>query len=154
MIPKKRKEYLRTTKVSSWLVISAVLILLVVFIVWAFIGNMLELQRIKVISGEDGIYGYVDVAYADPAKLKKGMEIVLADGGKGTIGQIDHYVYTLEEIRGMYDASLLSQLDAGEYGLIFSIEIQESEGMSEIQDGWIIVDEIKPVSLWFAGEEK
>lgn len=154
MTPEKRKEYLRTTKVSSWLVISAVLILLMVFIAWAFIGNMLELQRIKVICSEDGSYGYVDVAYADTSKLKMGMEVVLADGRKGTIGQVDHYVYTLEEMRSMFDASLLSQMDAGEYGVIFSIETPESEGASAIQDGWIIMDEIKPIALWFAGEEK
>lgn len=154
MTPEKRKEYLRTTKVSSWLVISAVLILLVVFIAWAFIGNMLELQRIKVISSEDGIFGYVNLAYTEPAKLKKGMEIVLADGRKGTSGRIDHYVYSLEEMRSMLDAAQLSQMDVGEYGVIFPIELQESEDTPAVQDGWIILGEIKPVSLWLAGEEK
>lgn len=153
MISDKRKDYLRTTTVKSWLILLAVLIMLLVFILWAFVGNMLELQHVKVISTGDGVYGYVDLAYGEPASLGKGMEIVLGDGTKGTIHKIDHYVYTLEELLEKFDTSLVSQLDPGNFSILFEIETSDTVGADTVQDGWVVMGEIRPITLWFAGVE-
>lgn len=149
--PEKKKEYLHTTTVPSWLILSAVLVLLSVFIFWAFTGNMLQLQKIKIITVENGTYGYVNIANGQPAKLRKQMEVVFYDGGKGTIQQVDHYVYTLDELTELFGSSLVNQLDAGNLNVLFLIEADHTPTPDSVQDGWVIMGEIKPIHLWFSG---
>lgn len=151
LTPEKKKEYLHTTTVHSWLIISAILILLAVFLLWSFTGNMLEFQKIKVINSEDGVYGCIDIAYGQPAKLKKGMEIVFDDGRKGIIQQVDHYVYTSDELTNIFGSSLVNQLDAGKLNVLLSIETNDEIVFDSVQDGWVIMGEIKPIHLWFSG---
>lgn len=146
-----KTEYLHTTKVHSWLVLGAVLVLLTVFLLWMFTGNMLDLQRVKVFSTEEGVYGYVSAESGRPALLRKGMEVSFENEGVGTITHVDQYVYTYAELAERYHPTVVDQMEADRFGILFSIDTETSFPADTVLDAWVIMDEITPFQLWITG---
>lgn len=149
----KNNEYIHTTSVHTWLILCAVFVLLAVFILWMFTGNMLELENIKVFCTEDGVYGYISVRSGEPAKLREDMEVVFDDGGTGFVKSIDQYVYTQEEMQEMLGGSLANQIAVSDLGILITIETAADFDVSTVRNGWVVLDEVRPFKLWFAGGE-
>ena len=148
---KKNQDYLKTTTISGWIVLSAVFALLVVLIAWAYTGRMLDLQEVMIFSTEDEVYGCLSTNSGQPGKLKSGMEVFFKDNGSGVIGAVDHYVYTAEEIKDSI-GSFLDE-DSGGYYIKFSIDTDDAPEAYTTQEGWVVLDEVRPVDYWIMGDK-
>ena len=143
---KNNQEYLKTTTVSGWIILAAVFSLLVVLIVWAYAGRMLELQNVTIISTEDAVYGCISSKRGQPAKLRSGMEVFFEDNGSGVIGKVNHYVYTAEEMKDAFGT--FPDLDSDGFYVMFSIDTNDVPGAYTTQKGWVVLGKVRPIDYW------
>lgn len=143
---KNNQEYLKTTTVSGWIILGAVLSLLVVLIAWAYAGRMLELQDVMIISTEDEVYGCISSNRGRPAQLRPGMEVFFDDNGSGVIRKVDHYVYTAEEFKEAFGT--LPYEDTGAFYVRFFIDTDDAPRAYTTQKGWVVLGKVRPIDYW------
>lgn len=151
MSEQKRGEYLQTVKPGTWLFLGGVALLLVVFILWAFSNTMLDIQKNYAIATEDGIYGCVKLTRNESFRIRKDMQVVFPDtDDEGVILKIDQHVYTVGEMEEMFGAENAARLGMGDYNVLFDIQTDAQFEAGAVMPAWVILDEIKPIHLWFA----
>lgn len=151
MSEQKRGEYLQTVKPGAWLFLGGVALLLVVFIFWSFSNTMLDIQKNYAIVTEDGTFGCVAISRNESFRIRKDMQLVFPDtDDEGRIIRIDQHVYTVGEMEAMFGAENAARLGMGDFNILFEIESAAQFEAGKVMPVWVILDEIKPIHLWFA----
>ena len=146
--PEQLNDYIKVSNPSVWLIISAMLILMVAFSVWAFSGNITS-----EVSGEgvfmstsqgtvDSVVCYVDVHQAQ--KISEGMEVRIYNNFKqmeayvnGSVSKISNVPVKKEDILNSYSNEhivehIFDHAIESEYGVGVLIKINKtSDGKYE-----------------------
>ena len=151
MSDQKRGEYLQTVRSGTWLFLCGVALLLLVFVIWSFSNTMLDIQKNYAIVTEDGIYGCIGLTLGESFRIREGMEVVFPDtDDEGEIFKVDQHIYTIEEMEEMFGAESAVNLGVCDYNVLFLIQTDAQFETGEVFPVWVILDEIKPIHLWFA----
>ena len=178
--PEQLNDYIKVSNPSVWLIISAMLILMVAFSVWAFSGNITS-----EVSGEgvfmstsqgtvDSVVCYVDVHQAQ--KISEGMEVRIYNNFKqmeayvnGSVAKISNVPVKKEDILNNYsNEHIVDHILTSEYGVGVLIKINKtSDGKyewanNEVGDESflkvdnlcgidIITESVKPIHFLFNG---
>ena len=177
--PEQLNDYIKVSNPSVWLIISALIIMVAAFAIWAFSGNITsEVQGTGVFQG--GSSGAVDtvVCYVDANKAQKvseGMEVRLYDKSKpmeayvnGKVVRVSHAAVKQEDIMQAFSSEYIADsiLDA-EYGVGVLIKVNKnSSGEYDWANGEkgdeafikldglcgadIITESVKPIDFLFS----
>jgi len=100
--PEDLDNYLKTTRPSGWIILSAVAILLIGFVVWASVGKI-ELRTSETARVTDGVAEIISTDY-----LTRGMPVFIGN----TRGMID---YVEVDEYGRYNADVIINVPDGYY---------------------------------------
>ena len=138
--PEKLNDYMRVTTPSVWLVLSAVVVLLLGFLAWAFFGRL----DVRVWGGaelKDGS-AQIYIRGADADAVRVGMPVEIGEQ-KTTLRSIDKLPVLAEE--GMDRRILdLTGVEPGEVVYILRAEAPLPDG---IYNAAVVTEEIRPFSF-------
>lgn len=110
--PDDMYDYIRISRVSIWLVLCAVLVLLIGFLVWGFGGKLETTQKVTLVSTEDNVItAYLDAKSA--TGVTEGMLVKIDNTVIGSVNKIvseqDHFVVFVDgELSiGVFDAEII-----------------------------------------------
>ncbi len=138
--PEQLNEYIKVSRLSVWLILGAVIILLTGICVWGVFGTLTSTKRAVMVVQRNKAHCYVTVEEAKA--ITSGMEVKV-DSSVGTITAV---AAAPMEITNDFDAYALylSGLKMGDWVVLVSVDISIPGGayMAEI-----ITESISPISF-------
>lgn len=156
--PERLNEYIRVANPGVWVLVSALVLVLVAFVAWGFIGRIPETVTLKGVVDETLNY-HIDVL-VDPsqysAKSLVGKEVVFTfpSGirGRGKVVNATSTPFSREEMSAMLESDFLtSSLVTSDYSNVLDVEPDAdlSEHGLEIGQVTIITNEVPPITFLF-----
>ena len=154
--PERLNEYIRVANPGTWVMVSALLLVLAAFIAWGLIGTIPRSVTLKGVVDKSTGYSLdvvVDASqFTGESLVGKEATYYLPSGsaGKGKIVRATDTPLSREEMAGVLESDFLaSSLVYSDYSYILLLEPEEdlTEHGLEIGQVTIIVDEVRPVSF-------
>ena len=154
--PERLNEYIRVANPGTWVMVSALLLVLAAFIAWGLIGTIPRSVTLKGVVDKSTGYSLdvvVDASqFTGESLVGKEATYYLPSGaaGKGKIVRTTDTPLSREEMAGVLESDFLaSSLVYSDYSYILLLEPEEdlTEHGLEIGQVTIIVDEVRPVSF-------
>jgi len=149
--PEQLDAYMKTSGVSIWIVLLALVILMITAVIWGITGTLPETIEVKGYTDLDGVircYVPSDTEYLSLEGCR--VNCVLTDGSavQGTVKSVSKQPYSREELKERLDSDWIAEniiSDVYSYELI--IDAKEQYGESVLISAVITVDEVKPITF-------
>ena len=154
--PERLNEYIRVAKPGTWAMVSGLVLVLVAFIAWGFIGTIPKSVTLKGVVDESTNYSLDVVVDASQFSGKSlvGKEatyrLPCGAAGKAKVTKATETPMSREEMANVLESDFLaSSLVDSDYSYILLVQPEEdlSDHGLEIGQVTIITDEVRPVSF-------
>lgn len=154
--PERLNEYIRVASPGIWALVSALVIVLVSFLVWGFTGSIPISDTFRGVVDETMGYDVdviVDAAeYAGKSLVGREAHFTLSDGvtRRGTIVNATDMPFSRKEMENLLESDYLSKvLISADYSYVLDLKPEDdlSEHNLELTDVTIITREVKPISF-------
>lgn len=154
--PERLNEYIRVAKPGTWVMVSGLLLVLVSFIAWGFIGTIPKSVTLKGVVDESTNYSLdvvVDASqFSGKSLVGKEATYRLPSGaaGKAKVTKATETPMSREEMTNVLESDfLVSSLVDSDYSYILLVQPEEnlSDHGLEIGQVTVITDEVRPVSF-------
>ena len=154
--PERLNEYIRVAKPGTWVMVSGLLLVLVAFIAWGFIGTIPISVTLKGVVDESSNYSLdvvVDASqFSGKSLVGKEATYWLPSGaaGKAKVTKATETPLSREEMADVLQSDFLaSSLVDSDYSYILLVQPEEdlSDHGLEIGQVTVITDEVRPVSF-------
>lgn len=151
--PDDLNNYIQVTTPKVWLLLAALLLLLLVFLIWCFTGNLLTTTKCSGIYNEGVIYAYVPIENA--SQLNEGLNAHNQLGENTVVGTITEVSQAplsqsqAAKILGSQELAAAVVPSAG--GVQVKIECQDTKeqlGTNVLSNVEIILSDIRPIDLF------
>lgn len=143
--PEQLNEYVRVTSPSIWLILSALVLLLIGFLVWSIFGTLETKRPIEVISKNGQTIGYISTQ--NRQEIEPGMTVIIQEGNTQVVGTIIEISDQPVQITNNDDPYFLylGNYEAGDFAYTSQIEVQNlKEGVYSAQ---VIVERVHPAAF-------
>ena len=154
--PERLNEYIRVAKPGTWVMVSGLLLVLVAFIAWGFIGTIPKSVTLKGVVDESTNYSLdvvVDASqFSGKSLVGKEATYRLPSGatGKAKVTKATETPMSREEMTNVLESDFLaSSLVDSDYSYVLLVQPEEnlSDHGLEIGQVTVITDEVQPVSF-------
>lgn len=154
--PERLNEYIRVAKPGTWAMVSGLVLVLVAFIAWGFIGTIPKSVTLKGVVDESTNYSLdvvVDASqFSGKSLVGKEATYRLPSGavGKAKVTKTTETPMSREEMADVLESDFLaSSLVVSDYSYILLVQPEEdlSDHGLEIGQVTVITDEVRPVSF-------
>lgn len=147
--PEQLDQYIKVSKPSAWIMVSALLIASASLLIWSFTGSLPQTTTVKGITAEEGVvYCYVDPSDIQESMVGCQVQMVLPDNStmQGTVSEMSSVPYSLEEVSEILEKDwIIDQLVDSSYVYQLKVDTETETSQNIIVQASIVTSEVKPI---------
>ena len=148
--PEQLDQYIRVSKPSAWILVSALLAAAASLLIWGFTGSLPQTITVKGVTAQAGVI----YCYVDPADVQESLEgcevqVTLPDNSTmtGRVAEMSSVPYSQEEVSEILKRDWVrEQLVQSGYVYQLKVETAERPAQDIIVQASIVVSEVKPIA--------
>ena len=146
------EDFIKVTSPRLWIVLVGIIVLLVGFIAWGFLGHIETTSRVNtVVATEDGVFFALQKTHNGmrvEQGARCGCNTAMGEDFKGTVTKVSDRAYSYQELVDMYGEGIVINGSEGMGYIVFRSDIT-GIAPSIFHDGWVVTESIAPMSFVF-----